>query len=373
MKQFIFPFTAIVGQDQMKLSLILNAIDPKIGGVLVKGERGTAKSTAVRALADLLPDQTVIEKCQYGCSPDDPVHACDECKELLAKQEFLISRRKTPFINLPVSSTEDRIVGTLDFEKALSDGKKHFEPGLLARVNRGILYVDEVNLLEDHIVDTLLDAAAMGINHIEREGISFTHPARFIMIGTMNPEEGDLRPQLLDRFAHSVTICGVPDPVERVQIIQRSVAFEDDPEKFCTQFEEKQRDLAGRISAAQKILPDITYNNNDLYAIAELTSAFHVEGHRADIVILKTARALAAFENRLYITETDIKRSAELTLPHRIISGHGTDNNISSSEIGKKAAEILADMPKSSGGPDASPFEEDGSDKKKLTNRISLT
>lgn len=368
MKQFIFPFTAIVGQEQMKLSLILNAIDPKIGGVLVKGERGTAKSTAARALADLLPNQSVISGCRFGCSPDDPVHACDDCKELFSKQEFSISYRKTPFINLPVSSTEDRIVGTLDFEKALTDGKKHFEPGLLAQVNRGILYVDEVNLLEDHIVDTLLDAAAMGINHIEREGISFTHPARFIMIGTMNPEEGDLRPQLLDRFAHSVTISGVPEPEERVQIIQRSIAFEDDPEKFCAQYEEKQRDLAERISDAQQNLPRISYSDQDLYNIAELTSAFHTEGHRADIVILKTARALAAFESRFSITEEDIKRSAELTLPHRIISGHGTDSNISSLEIGKKAAQILSDMPKSPSNSEDELYEYEEAAKKKLMN-----
>ncbi len=368
MKQFIFPFTAIVGQEQMKLSLILNAIDPKIGGVLVKGERGTAKSTAARALADLLPRQAVISGCRFGCSPDDPVHACDECKELFSKEKLSISYRKTPFINLPVSSTEDRIVGTLDFEKALTDGRKHFEPGLLAQVNRGILYVDEVNLLEDHIVDTLLDAAAMGVNHIEREGISFTHPARFIMIGTMNPEEGDLRPQLLDRFAHSVTISGVPDPEERVQIIQRSIAFEDAPEEFCAQYEEKQQNLAGRISEAQKKLPKVAYSEGDLYAIAELTSAFHTEGHRADIVILKTARALAAFENRFFITAEDIKRSAELTLPHRIISGHGTDNNVSVDEIGKKAAQILADMPKSSANTKDASFSDESTDKKKLTN-----
>lgn len=368
MKQFIFPFTAIVGQEQMKLSLILNAIDPKIGGVLVKGERGTAKSTAARALADLLPKQAVISGCRFGCSPEDPVHACDDCKELFDKQELSISYRKTPFINLPVSSTEDRIVGTLDFEKALTDGKKHFEPGLLAQVNRGILYVDEVNLLEDHIVDTLLDAAAMGVNHIEREGISFTHPARFIMIGTMNPEEGDLRPQLLDRFAHSVTISGVPDPEERVQIIQRSIAFEDNPEGFCAQFAEAQHRLAERISEAQKNLQKVAYSGEDLFEIAVLTSAFHTEGHRADIVILKTARALAAFENRFFITAEDIKRSAELTLPHRIISGHGADNNVSVNEIGKKAAEILADMPKSSAKTIVSSFTDENADKKKLTN-----
>lgn len=370
MKKFIFPFTAIVGQEQMKLSLILNAIDLKIGGVLVKGERGTAKSTAARALADLLPDQAVIASCQFGCSPDDPAHSCDDCRKLFAREAFEISYRKTPFIDLPVSATEDRIVGTIDFEKALTDGKKHFEPGILAKVNRGILYVDEVNLLEDHIVDTLLDAAAMGVNHVEREGISFTHPARFLMIGTMNPEEGDLRPQLLDRFAHSVSIQGLSDPAERVEIIRRSIDFENDPEAFCEKFAAEQQNLAERITAAQKNLSKVTYSTEDLFAIAELTSAFHTEGHRADIVILKTAKALAAFENRLHITREDIKRSAELTLPHRLISGHGTDNSISSPEIGKKAAEILENMPETSADMKESEslFDENGLDKKKLEN-----
>lgn len=368
MKQFIFPFTAIVGQNEMKLSLILNAIDPKIGGVLVKGERGTAKSTAARALADLLPEQAVISGCRFGCAPDDPVHACDDCRKLLESEDISISYRKTPFINLPVSATEDRIVGTIDFEKALTDGRKHFEPGLLADVNRGILYVDEVNLLDDHIVDTLLDAAAMGINHAEREGISFTHPARFIMIGTMNPEEGDLRPQLLDRFAHSVTIQGVTKPSERVEIINRTIAFENDPENFCRQYEAAQQDLASRIAAAQKKLSEVQYTDTELFAIAELTTSFQTEGHRADIVILKTARALAAFENRTFITREDIRRSAELTLPHRIISGHGTDNDITAEAIGSKAAEILADIPEPNAeNTNVFPDEID-EDKKKLKN-----
>ncbi len=363
MNNFIFPFTAIVGQEHMKLSLILNAIDPRIGGVLVKGERGTAKSTAARALADLLPVQSVVSGCQFGCDPSDPLNYCDDCAEQYKNHTPDSEYRATPFINLPVSATEDRIVGTLDFEKALQDGYKHFEPGLFAKVNRGILYVDEVNLLDDHIVDTLLDAAAMGINHVEREGISFTHPARFIMIGTMNPEEGDLRPQLLDRFAHSVEIRGEKDPVKRVEIMNRTIAFEQDPAAFRKRFESQQKELGTRIINAKKLLPEVCFSDADLYAIAELTTSFHVEGHRADIVILKTSKALAAFENRTYITPYDISRSAELTLPHRIISGHGSDNSISPEEIGRKAAEILENIPENALN-DQGLSEDD--DKKKL-------
>ena len=363
MKRFVFPFTAIVGQSDMKLSLILNAIDPRIGGVLIKGERGTAKSTAARALADLLPEQVCMAGCRFGCDPEDSLHFCDDCAEKYADHHFEITSRKTPFVNLPLSATEDRIVGTLDFEKALTDGKKHFEPGLLAQVNRGILYADEVNLLDDHVVDTLLDAAAMGINDVEREGISFTHPARFIMIGTMNPEEGDLRPQLLDRFAHSIEIHGEEDPSQRVEIVNRTLAFEQDPETFCGSFTKQQEELAERIIRAQKYLPEVQYSASDILAIAELTTSFHVEGHRADIVILKTARALAAFEFRNCITPEDISKAASLTLPHRIISGHGSDNAIKPQEIESKAAEILENMPKTPERPAGNNFEED--DKKK--------
>ena len=364
MNQFIFPFTAIVGQETMKLSLILNAIDPRIGGVLVKGERGTAKSTAARALADLLPRQSVISGCQYGCDPEDKLHYCDDCAERYSDHTPETVYRGTPFVNLPVSATEDRIVGTLDFEKALQDGKKHFEPGLFAKVNRGILYVDEVNLLDDHIVDTLLDAAAMGVNHVEREGISFTHPARFIMIGTMNPEEGDLRPQLLDRFAHSVEIRGEQNAANRVEIMHRTLAFEQDPLSFRAQYASQQKELADRITNARKLLPNVIYADSVLYAIAELTTSFHVEGHRADIVMLKTAAALAAFEDRLTITAQDISRAAELALPHRIISGHGTDNTITPEDISQKALQMLENMPLTA---ESSPSAaEDGADKKKL-------
>ncbi len=362
MKEYIFPFTAIAGQENMKLSLILNAVDPRIGGVLVKGERGTAKSTAARALADLLPQQRVIADCRFRCSPDDPLHFCDECSTKYAGQNPPVRYARTPFVNLPISITEDRLVGTIDIEKALIDGEKHFEPGLFAEANRGILYVDEVNLLDDHIVDTLLDAAAMGINHVEREGISFAHPARFIIIGTMNPEEGDLRPQLLDRFAHSVEVHGISDASERTEIIRRTIEFETDPEKFCRSFEASQKELADRITAAQKRLNSVLYTQFDLYSIAEITTAFKLEGHRADIVILKTARALAAFEGRSQISKEDITRAAELAIPHRIVSAHTSGGNLSPKEIAKKTIDILSSVP-ASGFPNAEPGTFD--DKKK--------
>jgi len=222
----IFPFTAIVGQERMKRALILNAVDSRIGGVLIRGERGTAKSTAARALAALLPKVNVVNDCRFGCDPNMPNTWCTECKERFADNKNIpMHVRTTSFVNLPVSATEDRVVGTLDIEKAIQRGERHFEPGILAGANRGLLYIDEVNLLDDHVVDVLLDSAAMGVNMVEREGISFTHPARFILVGTMNPEEGELRPQLLDRFALSVDIVGIREARERVAIMERNLGF----------------------------------------------------------------------------------------------------------------------------------------------------
>src|SRR5688572_21383480 len=233
----IFPFTAIVGQDEMRLALILNAINPQIGGVLIRGERGTAKSTAARGLSALLPKIRVLTGCPFACNPDKTEQQCDNCRARSAAAEIMpVAERPTRFVNLPVSATEDRVVGTLDIEKAIKQGERRFEPGVLASANRGLLYVDEVNLLDDHVVDLLLDSAAMGVNVVEREGISFSHPARFILVGTMNPEEGDLRPQLLDRFAFAVEISGLLDPRQRVEIMERRMAYELDPEGFRTQW-----------------------------------------------------------------------------------------------------------------------------------------
>ncbi|MCD6290974.1 MAG: putative cobaltochelatase [Anaerolineae bacterium] len=315
----IFPFTAIVGQERMKRALILNAIDPQIGGVLIRGERGTAKSTAARALAALLPEIEVVADCRFQCDPGRPDTFCDECRARFERGEELpVARRRTRFVNLPVSATEDRVVGTLDIEKAIQQGERHFEPGVLAAANRGVLYVDEVNLLDDHVVDLLLDSAAMGVNVVEREGISFSHPARFVLVGSMNPEEGDLRPQLLDRFALSVDIHGIMDPDQRVQILERRIQFEQDPEGFRRAWQPEEDKLSQQIAQARERLPLVTYTQRDLYTIAQLTSELHVDGHRADIVILRAARAHAAFEGRLAIMDRDILLAAELALPHRL-------------------------------------------------------
>ncbi len=315
----IFPFTAIVGQERMKRALILNAVDTRIGGVLIRGERGTAKSTAARSLAALLPHVQVVQDCRFGCDPDKPGTWCTECKERYAAAKNLpTADRATPFINLPVSATEDRVVGTLDIEKAIQKGERHFEPGVLASANRGLLYIDEVNLLDDHVVDILLDSAAMGVNTVEREGISFAHPARFILVGTMNPEEGDLRPQLLDRFALSMDIVGIRDARERVTIMERNISYEKDAEAFRKHWLPKEEELSKKIARARELVDQVTYSSRDLLSIAALTASLNVDGHRADLVILKAARAEAAFEGRTKINDHDIALAAELALPHRI-------------------------------------------------------
>jgi len=325
----------------MRRALILNAINPRIGGVLIRGERGTAKSTAARALAALLPEVRVVRDCRFGCDPDQPVTWCTECRERSAKNEALpVDMRMTPFVNLPVSATEDRVVGTLDIEQAIQKGERHFEPGILASANRGLLYIDEVNLLDDHVVDVLLDSAAMGQNIVEREGISFSHPARFILVGTMNPEEGDLRPQLLDRFALSVDITGIRDARERVLIMERNLAFEADPEAFREEWLPREKELSRQIENARKLLNDVTHTSRDLLSIAALTASLNVDGHRADLVILKSARAHAAYEGRSAITDRDIALAAELALPHRIKRGPFQQSGISPEQLQERIEQL---------------------------------
>jgi Mg-chelatase subunit ChlI len=339
--QVIYPFTAIVGQERMRRALVLNAVYPHIGGVLIRGERGTAKSTAARALAALLPRVKAIKDCRFGCDPENRNTWCTECRERFKNgEEIPVVMRPTPFINLPVSATEDRVVGTLDIEKAIQKGERHFEPGVLAAANRGLLYIDEVNLLDDHVVDILLDSAAMGMNIVEREGISFTHPARFILVGTMNPEEGDLRPQLLDRFALSVEIRGIQDARERVQIMERNIGFEKDPEKFREDFLTKENELSKQIDNARHIVDQVTYTKRDLLSIAGLSASLNVEGHRSDLVILKAARAQAAFEGRTHITERDIALAAELALPHRIKRGPFQESEVSMEELAERIDQL---------------------------------
>ncbi|MBN1122556.1 MAG: ATP-binding protein [Anaerolineae bacterium] len=344
MSSVIFPFTAIVGQDRMRRALILNAIYPQIGGVLIRGERGTAKSTAARALADLLPEIEVVEDCRFNCDPKQPETWCDECRERSKSGDPMpIVRRRIRFVDLPVSATEDRVVGTLDIEKAIQQGKRHFDAGVLAAANRGILYVDEVNLLDDHVVDLLLDSAAMGINVVEREGISFSHPARFILIGTMNPEEGDLRPQLLDRFALCVDVQGIHEASARIAILERHIEFESNPVAFRENRFDDEQQLSEVIEQARGAVSQIAYSRRDLATIANLTASMHVDGHRADLVILKAARAHAALEGRGAITDRDILLAAELALPHRLKRGPLEDSPVGMHEMQEKLEQAQAE------------------------------
>lgn len=315
----VYPFTAIVGQEDMKLALVLNVINPALGGVLIKGEKGTAKSTAVRALAELLPPLDIVHGCKFQCNPFAKHNLCDDCTRLLNQgQELLPDKVKMRVIELPVSATEDRVVGTLDIEHAIKHGEKKFEAGILATANRNILYVDEINLLDDHIVDVLLDAAAMGINTVEREGISYSHPSRFILVGTMNPEEGDIRPQLLDRFALSVNVVGEREAEKRIEVIKRRLAYEENADNFAAEYYAQQQELAAKIIEAKKLLPQVTISDDLLLLTAKITIELGVDGHRADITLIKTALTIAAFAGRKNVTLADVKSAAKLVLPHRM-------------------------------------------------------
>lgn len=312
----IYPFSAIVGQEQMKKALILNAINPRIGGVLIKGEKGTAKSTAARALAHLLPTRMVVDGCIYGCDPANEQELCPECQQ---RSPDLVPRpARMRVIELPLSATEDKVVGSLDIEHALKSGEKKFEPGILAQAHRNILYVDEVNLLNDHIVDLLLDVAAMGVNFIEREGVSYVHPSSFILIGTMNPEEGDLRPQLLDRFGLCVDIEGIHDAGTRVEVIRRRQQYESDPERFLQSWEPAEMELRERIVQAQALLPEVVVPDEILLMIAQICIDMGVDGHRADLTMAKTTATIAAFAGRRETYEDDVREAAELVLSHRM-------------------------------------------------------
>ncbi|MEW5724070.1 MAG: ATP-binding protein [Thermodesulfobacteriota bacterium] len=314
-----YPFPALVGQETMKLALILNVINPGLGGVLVRGEKGTAKSTAVRGLAELLPEIEAAAGCRFNCDPRAVERLCSECRERLLRGEVLeTERRRVRVIELPVGATEDRVLGTLDLEGALKEGARRFEPGVLAAANRGILYVDEVNLLDDHLVDILLDAAAMGVNIVEREGISFAHPARFTLVGTMNPEEGELRPQLLDRFGLCVKVEGLADPRAREEVIVRRLAFDADPEGFVRHWRGAGAELARRIEAARGRLDKVALSESALRRAVGICLDLGVDGHRGDLTVVKAAAALAAFEGRDAVEAGDVDRAAELALPHRV-------------------------------------------------------
>lgn len=314
----------------MKKALLLNAINPKIGGVLIRGEKGTAKSTAVRALAHLLPEQEVVDGCIFGCDPKDPIHFCSDCKE---KSGINIKKGQMRFIELPVSSTEDKVIGSLDIEYALKYGERKFEPGVLARANRNILYVDEVNLLNDHIIDVLFDAAAMGVNIIEREGVSYEHPSSFILIGTMNPEEGDLRPQFLDRFGLCVDIEGIKDCNTRVEVIRRRYLYDSNPELFESEWKFQEQEIREKILTAKKIFPSVSISEEMIHLIAQICIDMAVDGHRADIIMLKTAKTISAFHGRTETTEDDVREAAELVLNHRMHSHPMSDQQMDKDKI----------------------------------------
>ena len=331
----IFPFTAIVGQNEMKNALILNVINPSIGGVLIRGEKGTAKSTAVRALADLLPERMAAD-CPFHCDISRKENVCPYCLETIESGGVPETESvKMRVVELPLSATEDRVAGTLDLEHAIKTGKKKFEPGVLAKANGNILYVDEVNLLDDHIVDLLLDSAAMGRNYVEREGVSFTHPSKFILVGTMNPEEGDLRPQLLDRFGMAVDVKSEKDVDSRIEVIKRRLEFEKDPEAFKESFAESQQDLADRIMVAKERMRDITIDDDAMKMAVEASLYFGVDGHRADITLLKAASAHAAFYERTSVIREDVASIANLVLTHRMRRNPFQESTIDSEELNK--------------------------------------
>ncbi|MGV2918836.1 putative cobaltochelatase [Streptomyces alfalfae] len=308
-----YPFTALVGQDDLRLALLLNAVSPAVGGVLVRGEKGTAKSTAVRALSALLPEVPVVAGCRFSCDPAAVDPNCPDGPH----ESGGASARPARMVELPVGASEDRLVGALDIERALAEGVKAFEPGLLADAHRGILYVDEVNLLHDHLVDLLLDAAAMGASYVEREGVSVRHAARFLLVGTMNPEEGELRPQLLDRFGLTVEVAASRETDQRVEVVRRRLAYDDGPEAFAGRWADDEAALRERVVAARALLPQVTLGDGALRQIAATCAAFEVDGMRADIVMARTATALAAWAGRTDVESEDVRQAALLALPHR--------------------------------------------------------
>ena len=314
-----FPFTAIVGQEEMKLALLLNVIDPKIGGVMIMGDRGTGKSTTVRALVDLLPEIQVVAQDPYNSDPFDEELMSQEVREKIQRNEPVETvNKKISMVDLPLGATEDRVCGTIDIEKALTEGIKAFEPGLLAKANRGILYVDEVNLLDDHLVDVLLDSAASGWNTVEREGISISHPARFILVGSGNPEEGELRPQLLDRFGMHAQIGTVKEPHLRVKIVEQRAQFDESPVEFRQHYLQSQAELSDKINAARKLLKEVQIDYDFRIKVSEICSELNVDGLRGDIVTNRASQAIAALEERTQVTPEDIFRIIPLCLRHRL-------------------------------------------------------
>lgn len=313
-----YPFSAIVGQDEMKRALLLAAVDPSIGGILVFGDRGTGKSTAVRALAGLLPPMMVASDCRYNCDPADPTRHCARCRQLSETGRLKPLKAPVPVIDLPLGATEDRVAGALDLEKALVSGEKAFEPGLLARAHRGFLYIDEVNLLEDHLVDLLLDVAASGVNIVEREGLSVRHPARFVLVGSGNPEEGELRPQLLDRFGLSVEVTSPKDVPSRVEVVKRRDAFDRDPEAFTDLWKRKEAAVKTKIVKARGLIGSIETPDSVLELASTLCLKLGADGLRGELTLMRAARALAALNGRTRVTEAELREIAVSALRHRL-------------------------------------------------------
>ncbi len=318
----VYPLPALVGQPLLEQALLMLAVNPRLSGVLIRGEKGTAKSTAARALARLLPEIRVNRGCKYGCPTDRPAVWCTDCT---ASDEVVGEARRPPFETLPLGTTEDQLLGTLDLERALRHGEQRFAPGLLARVNQGVLYVDEVNLLEDHLVDLLLDVAAMGVNTVARDGVSVRHPAEFVLVGTMNPEEGDLRPQLLDRFGLCVEMRGLRDPAARAEIVTRRLAFDADPAAFVERWSEQEAAITHRVTTARSLLPQVQTEQVWCLAAAHLALSLDVPGHRADVLLVQGAATLAALDGRTELVADDLERAATVVLPHRLQRRPGTD------------------------------------------------
>jgi len=335
-ERLVFPFSAIVGQEKMKLALILNAINPQIGGVLIRGEKGTGKSTIARALADLLPEVSVVEGCPFHCNPDDPSEMCPTCQSRYfadGSGSLKSVKRKVKIIDLPLGSTEDRVLGTLDLESAIKKGERSLDPGILADANRGITYIDEINLLDDHVIDVLLDASSSKINVVEREGISFSHPSSFILVGTMNPEEGELRPQLLDRIALHVVVEGVSNVDQRVKIIVERNEFEKDPVAFLIKYQRKNTTLRNRILKARGILEQVSLPAELLLLISRICNQVKAEGHRPEIMLSKTSKTLAAYDGRTLVNENDVKKAANFILPFRMTSTPFEDDKYSDTKF----------------------------------------
>jgi magnesium chelatase subunit I len=334
--RLVFPFTAIVGQEELRLSLSLCAVDPSIGGVLALGDRGTGKSTAIRALAALLPPMRAVQGCAYNCEPGKPGPGCEVCARRSPKAVTV----PVPVVDLPLGASEDRVVGALDLEKALSQGQKAFEPGLLARAHRGFLYIDEVNLLEDHLVDLLLDVAASGENVVERDGLSIRHPARFVLVGSGNPEEGELRPQLLDRFGLSVEVMTPTELPTRIEVIKRRDAFERDPPAFCAAWQPEEEGLRARILAGRDLLPRVDLPDDVLEMAAKLCITAGTDGLRGELTLMRTARALAAFEGATQVTLDHLRRLAAMALRHRL-RRNPLDDAVATTRVARAVQEVF--------------------------------